>query len=341
MFCVKCGAENTETINGLCLDCFLNGRKLISMPHHVDLFRCANCEEFSIRDNWVKRTQDEAITQVALNTLAIIPEAKLVSVGTMIETQEDKTFVVHVQADLEIGGEMVTDESSVIVRLKNAVCKRCSRQLGSYYEAILQIRSGEKNLSDELRDEVVRWITASVESQSKTNRQLFITKVQQVPGGVDIYISSISLGKALTRELSDIYGAEIKESSSLVGVSSDGQEVYRVTFLIRMPAYHVGDIILYNERPYKLNSVGKTGGKAIDIATFRETSIKRSELMEVKIIAKASELPEVTVVSRSESEIQVLHPRNYSTLDVRIPKGADIGDTVKVVEIEEELFFVP
>ena len=44
MFCVKCGEEDVETINGLCLNCFLDGRKLISMPHHVDLMRCANCE---------------------------------------------------------------------------------------------------------------------------------------------------------------------------------------------------------------------------------------------------------------------------------------------------------
>ena len=65
MFCVKCGEEDVETINGLCLNCFLDGRKLISMPHHVDLMRCANCEEFSVSDQWVKKTLEQAVEDIA------------------------------------------------------------------------------------------------------------------------------------------------------------------------------------------------------------------------------------------------------------------------------------
>ncbi len=341
MFCVKCGQEDVETVNGLCLNCFLDGRKLISMPHHVDLMRCANCEEFSVNDQWVRKDLDQAVEDIALTTLSVIPEGKVVSVGVMVEKQEDKTFVVHVQADVDVSGVVATDEDSVIVRLKNTVCKRCSRQLGSYYESIIQVRTGEKTLDDDLRDEVVRAVTASVENQSKTNRSLFISKVQQVPGGVDIYLSSISLGKTLTRELSETYGAEVKESSSLVGVSSDGQEVYRVTFLLRLPMYHVGDIILFKDRPYELTAVNKNGGKMTDLYDFRETSIKKFELLTVKVICKEKDIKEATVVSRSGDEIQVLHPTSYLTKDVRIPKGSEIGETVKVVEIEEVLLFVP
>lgn len=340
-FCVKCGAENVETVDGLCLQCFLNGRKLITMPHHVDLMRCANCEEYSIGDQWVKMSENEAVDEIALTTVMIIPEGRIVSVGTMVEKQEEKTFVVHVQADVDVSGVIASDEDSTIVRLKNTVCKRCSRQLGSYYEAIMQIRTGEKTLDDDLRDEVVRWVRDTVELQSKKNRSLFITKVQEVPGGVDIYLSSISLGKTLTRDLSEMYGAEVKESESLVGVSSDGQEVYRVTFLIRLPLYHVGDVILFKDKPYRLNSVNKNGGKMTDLNTFRETSIKKFELQTVKVLFKAKEVKEATVVSSSPKEIQVLHPTSYLTKDVRIPEGAEIGETVKVVDIDDELFYVP
>ena len=341
MFCVKCGEEDVETINGLCLNCFLDGRKLISMPHHVDLMRCANCEEFSVDDQWVRKSLDQAVEDIALTTLSVIPEGRVASVGVMVEKQEDKTFVVHVQADVDVNGVIATDEDSVIVRLKNTVCKRCSRQLGSYYESIIQVRTGEKTLDDDLRDEVVRSVRSSVETQSKTNRSLFISKVQEVPGGVDIYLSSISLGKTLTRELSESYGAEVKESSSLVGVSSDGQEVYRVTFLLRLPMYHVGDVILFKERPYKLTAVNKNGGKMTDLYDFRETSIKKFELLTIKVLYKSRDVKEATVVSTSPGEIQVLHPSSYITKDVRVPADADIGETVRVVEIEEELFFVP
>ena len=60
-FCVKCGEEGVETVDGLCIRCFLDGRKLVVMPHHVDLIRCANCNEFMVADQWVRKNQDDAI----------------------------------------------------------------------------------------------------------------------------------------------------------------------------------------------------------------------------------------------------------------------------------------
>ncbi len=340
-FCVKCGEEGVETVDGLCIRCFLDGRKLVVMPHHVDLIRCANCNEFMVADQWVRKNQDDAIIDIALSTAKLIPEARLISVGPMVERQDERTFVVHAQFDLDVGGIRVSDESSVIVRLKNGVCKRCSRQLGSYYESILQLRSGDMNLPVVLWDEVVRWVSRTVDDYAKNNRDLFITKIQKAIGGIDFYLSSTSMGKSLTKDLADRYGAEVKESSSLVGQTSDGQEMYRVTFLVRLPAYHVGDILHYNDKPYKLISVNKSGGRIMDLSTFRDMPIKRSELSDIRIMFKGSELSDAVVVSRSGDEIQVLHPRTYSTVDLRIPKGAEIGESVKVIEVEEELLFVP
>lgn len=284
---------------------------------------------------------NDAVEDAALTELAAIPEAKVVSVATMSERQDEKTFVVKVEADLDINGHLATDSDSTIVRLKNTVCKRCSRQLGNYYEAIMQIRSGSKNLDDDIRDEIVRYIRDSVETQAKNNRQLFIGKVVEVVGGVDIYISSISLGRALTKEISDSYGAESKESFSQGGVSSDGQDINRLTYLIRFPEYHTGDAVLFNQKPYKLIGLNKSGGKLLDLATFHEMSIRRSELSALKIITKKKELRQAIVISASKNEIQIMHPVNFSTVDLRIPEGAEISETVTVVSVEDEIFYVP
>lgn len=341
MFCVNCGVEGEETIDGLCLECFLKGKKLIKLPHHVDLLRCTNCEEYSVKDGWVRKELNEAVEDAALTGLAAISEAKVVSVATTSERQDDKTFVVRVEADLDIGGRLVTDNDSTIVRLKNTVCKRCSRQLGNYYEAIMQIRSGSKDLDDGLRDEIVRYVRNSVETQAKNNRQLFIGKVVEVTGGVDIYISSISMGRSLTKEISDMYGAESKESFSQAGTSSDGQDLNRLTFLIRFPEYHTGDVVLFNRKPYKLTGLSKAGGKLLDLTTFRETSVRKSDLSSLKVLAKKDQLLQAIVISTSKNEIQVMHPSNLSTVDLRIPEGAEISETVTVVSVEEEIFYVP
>ncbi|MBO6083742.1 MAG: hypothetical protein J6O90_01490 [Candidatus Methanomethylophilaceae archaeon] len=343
MFCVKCGKDCEEQINGLCMECFLNGRKLMVLPHHVDLQRCTNCEEFNIRDRWTKISEEDAVQDAALTGMLIIPEAEVVSVGTMAQAQDDRTYEVKVEADLAIGSYIVSANSSTLVRVKNNVCKRCSRQLGNYYEATMQIRSGEKELPDSLRDEIVRRIRDSVELQAKTNRQLFITKVQQVPGGVDIMLSSISLARSLTKDLVESYGAESKESASLVGQSNDGIDIYRLTYLVRFPAYHTGDVMEYNGRPYKLTGLNKTGGKLLSLTDFRETSVRKSEIQDLRILVKHSDRKEALVLSRSGNEIQVMHPTNYSTVDLRIPKDAEPaeGGTVDVVQVEDELYYLP
>ena len=149
------------------------------------------------------------------------------------------------------------------------------------------------------------------------------------------------MGKSLTRELADRYGAEVKESASLVGQTSEGQDMYRVTFLVRLPAYHVGDIVEYGGKPHKISSLNKNGGRIVDLNTFRDFPVKKSELSAIRILLKENETKEATVVSVSEKEIQVLHPGNYSTVDVRIPEGTEVGEAVRVAEVEEELFFVP
>lgn len=340
-FCVKCGIDCEDTINGLCLECFLNGRELMKLPHHVDLQRCTNCEEYYIRERWIPMDEADAVEETAISGISIIAEGELISVGTFADKQDDRTFQVTIQADIGVGGRITDAECKTLVRLKNTVCKKCSRQLGNYYEATLQIRSGDKGLTDELRDETVRRVRDSVELQSKTNRGLFITKVQEVRGGVDIQLSSTSLARSLTKDLIEAYGAESQESASLVGQTSDGLDMYRLTFLVRLPSYHIGDILEMNGKPHLLSGLNKTGGRLTSLNDFRDTSARKNEIQAMKILAKVSDRKDAIVLTSTGTEVQVMHPTNYSTIDLRIPQDAEIGETVQVVQIEDVLYYVP
>lgn len=342
MFCVKCGKDlESEAVNGLCMECYLNGRSLLHMPHHVDLERCTNCEEYRFGDRWVSMGEEDALEETALGAMEVLPDCSIEAAAAKAVAQDERTFKVYVEADIYVNGCMVTETGDTIVRLKNTVCRKCSRQLGNYYEATLQIRSGDKELDDGLRDETVRRVRDSVEIQSKNNRQLFITSVKQVPGGVDILLSNISLAKGLAKELADAYGADTKESASLVGMSSDGIDIYRLTYLVRLPAYHVGDILEWNGSPCKLQSVGRNGGKIISLTNFREASVRRSDLRSMRIVAKQDDLMEAVVLSKSGGEVQVMHPKTYASTDLKVPDDAEIGDTVMTVQDDEVLYYVP
>ena len=340
-FCVKCGCDCEESLDGLCIDCWLDGRKLTTLPHHVDLKVCTNCGEFNFGDRWVKKDLAVAVQDAAADALGVIRDVQVESVSMAVDCEDTYVYVVNLHSVCNIMGYEAEDDASTIVRIKNNVCRRCSRQLGSYYEAILQIRTGSKELSPELREETLAMVENSVARQAATNRSLFITKMELVTGGVDVYLSSMSLGKSLARELSDHYCAETKESPKLVGQTTDGQDMYRLTYLVRLPDYHVGDVAISEGRYCKLTRVSGSGGRVLDLLNFRERAVRKADMPDLKLFERSSDLKEATVISRSGNEVQVLHPDNYSTIDLKVPDDYDVGDSVKVVTIDDVLYMVP
>ncbi len=340
-FCVKCGCDCEESLDGLCIDCWLDGRSLTELPHHVDLKVCTNCGEFAVGEKWIKKDLIMAVQDAAVDALGVIDGVKVTGVSTSYECQDPYVYLVNVHSECDVLGYQTEHDASTIVRIKNNVCKRCSRQLGSYYESILQIRTGAKGLSPELREETLAFVEDYVGRLAATNKSIFITKMELVTGGVDVYLSSISLGKNLAREFSDIYCAETKESPKLVGQTTDGQDMYRLTYLVRLPEYHVGDVVIVDGRYCKLTRVSGSGGRTVDLMNFREKSVRRSDMTEIKLFEKSSDLKDATVINATGSEIQVLHPENYSTVDLKVPEGYDAGETVKVVTIEDNLYLVP
>ncbi|MCQ2086110.1 MAG: hypothetical protein MJY54_01605 [archaeon] len=340
-FCVNCNVEDKNIIDGLCVDCFLEGKKIVELPHHVDLLKCVNCGDYLIGSQWIEGVESEVIVNIVLSTIKLISTAKIIEIKPIIEKQDERTFLTTIQTAIDIRGSIRSDKSSTIVRLKNSVCKKCSRQLGNYYEAIIQIRPGKRKSCKDLCSETITWIKNMVEIRAKTNQQLFISKIQNVPGGINVYLSSTSLSKSLAHKIANMYNTEMKESASLIGSTSDGREIHRTTFLVRIPSYRVGDIVFHNDHVCKLNSIGRNGIQATDLSNFRHFFIKKSATPSIKVIAETEEIAEATVVHVSNDEIQILHPRDYSTQDIRIPPNSRIGERVKVIEVKGELFYIP
>ncbi len=308
----------------------------------MDLKVCTNCGEYLFGDRWLKKDELTAVLDAAVDALTVIRDAKVIGIETSYECQDPYVYVVHVYSKCDVMGYETEDEASTIVRIKNNVCKRCSRQLGSYYEAILQLRTGSKSgLTAEQREESLAFTEDYVNRAALTNKSLFITKMEIVPGGVDVYLSSISLGKNLAKEFSERYCAETKESPKLVGQTRDGQDMYRLTYLVRLPEYHLGDVVIFENRYCKLTRVSGNGGRVLDLMNFREKSVRKSDMTEIKLYEKSEDLKEATVINAAGSEIQVLHPDNYSTVDLKVPEGYDAGETVKTVIIDDILYLVP
>lgn len=340
-FCVECGISTNQLVNGLCMECFLKDRTLISLPDHVDLSTCTSCGQFLWHGEYQPMAPEKAISLAAKSALTCIREGKVLKVNAVIEPRDTYNYAVTLQCKVGISDFETDVVASTIVRVKNTVCKICSRRTGNYYEAILQVRTSEKTLSPALQDEVLKKIEDFVDYTATTNPNAFITKMEIVPGGVDVYLSMIALGRELVKLLGDQYCAETDESFKLVGQTRDGIEMYRVSYLVRLPEFHLGDIVRYGKKYYLLTRISNTGGKLKSLTNFQETPVRRANMPELKVYLKASELEVADVISKAYGEIQVMDPSNYSMKDLLVPKDAEIGETVKVARIDGILYYVP
>src|SRR5439155_173817 len=72
--------------------------------------------------------------------------------------------------------------------------------------------------------------------------EAFVSRIEEVHGGLDCYVSTNALAKGLARDLAGAFGGTVTASPKLFG-QRQGREVYRVTALVRLPAFQKGDVV--------------------------------------------------------------------------------------------------
>jgi len=339
MFCVECGSEE-KLYGSLCRNCLLS-KDLIMPPSHIELDMCHGCGNFFDHGRWKDLdyvAQASQILEERTKTHKQIEEIRWEIPEFEPEKGEHRVIC---QAIAIIGGQEFEQDFQIGIRIRVQMCPSCSRQSSDYYEAIIQLRrdgiaakDAEKELAIE-NQQILRY----VDSLAGNEDNAFLTKWGAVPGGMDYYIGSIVLAKNIAAKMRDNYGASIKESNTIVGMR-DGQDLYRWTILIRLPAHGRGDVVAYEKKLYVVDAVSR---KILTLKSVAKGQIYRISPDDTKIkpVAKCSELMEAVVVSHEKKDIQVLDPESLKTVTVlRPPYLRDLGETVPVVRYDERLHAV-
>jgi len=340
MFCVKCGREE-RTYESLCASCFLQSNRFTQLPDHLDLQQCAHCSEYLMDKRWTRYDDElDAVRDYVAANLMVRQDAAVEALEIEADPIDRKTYQVHVHALLRHEDLEVPEEVDTLVRIKRNACPKCNKITGNYYESIVQVRPSGKRFSDEEREEVLRRCMDYVDSMAKESREAFIAKVTETHGGYDLYISTIALGKALARDLIAIYGAEYKESSTLQG-QKDGHDIYRVTYLVRLPPYRARDIVQYEGKLWLVLSTGPQSAKLRSLRHGHNLVVPNADLREVKVAGTKADLVEAVVLTEGTRELQLLHPTTYQPVEVRRPQGFELqGQTVKVFLHEGEIYII-
>lgn len=242
--------------------------------------------------------------------------------GARLNFEHLKIPLVHKEEkESEIIAKLKGEEHVVKVILKLSKCNMCAKEGTEYYEAILQVRSP----SLKVLEDSVELLKKRVESLR--HKGMFINKVKRFNEGYTLYMTNKRIAQALGRELQETYGGIYKASPHLYSRSRQtSKNIYRVNIFARLPGFEKEDIILFNERVFKVEKVGKRI-KLLDLEKNSFVSVDYPKLS-YHVLKK-----HVTYVSRIHPELEVINPFDYQSSSVR-NKPEDkfkLGQEVNVV----------
>jgi nonsense-mediated mRNA decay protein 3 len=338
MLCLRCG-RNEQHSDNLCSECLLEGLKMVDVPLVILASYCPTCNKVLRNRSWTDTKWDisEAALTAARDHVRLAPEVHSATVELGIASQDIRVFKVDIRASGTYKGLHVERTYVTEVRLTPYQCTFCSKRSGSYFEATLQLR-GLEMLSMEEREDMLQRVRDEVAKMSLTDPNVFITKESRAKGGYDFMMGHNGSTRIIAQRLHDTYGGDQKVSSTLAG-RKEGRELYRMTYLVRLPGFLVGDFLIDDRGPFK---VVKTGKRVVirSLRNRQDSHITVQEAMGMRVLRKKDVEFDLVLVSQTQKELQVLHPRSYATVDLVRIDGMVVDTTVKGALIDGELYLV-
>ena len=341
MFCVECGKEGPIYKEGVCISCYLKTHTFTQGPTIIDLPICTHCGSFKYKSNWTSDLFGDVLRRLIKNNFKISKELNNVDINTECKEMKDG-MSCNVYISGLIGDIEVTEKHDIQVRLKRTVCDICSRRFGGYHEAIVQIRADKKGLSKKEIDDIKIIVENIItELQIKGNRGLFITEIVEEHGGLDFYISERGPSLIVAKKLHELFGGEIKQSSKNVGMK-DSKQIYKMTYLIRIPSFKKGDFIKQNNSFFYIVSIHGNKIKMIKLDNWEETIVDLKTIQKVDVIGGEELVQEMILISQTGDEIQIMDSETYKIYILKKPKPIKfVNEKLKILKTETQLFLLP
>jgi nonsense-mediated mRNA decay protein 3 len=357
-FCPRCG----ETIDrpgplpspegpesGLCDECYLETYDLVDAPDRVEVQVCRQCGAVQRGDCWVD-VGAEDYTDIAVDAvterLGVHVDAANVSWQVAPEQVDETTIRMHCAVSGVLRGTPVAEEVTVPVKIGRGTCDRCGRVAGGAYASVVQVRARDRHPSEAERrraEEIARDIVADLESSG--DRDAFVSGVTDRAEGLDVKLSTTNLGERAARAVVGELGGSVSDSETLVTEDGDGNEVYRVTYAVRLPPYRPGEVVdpKDGEGPVLVRGVrGNLTGTRLRSGAEYEATLD-GDAPDARRLGRHEDATRTTLVAvEDDHAVQVLDPETYEAKTVPRPSYLDPdAEAVPVLKSRAGLHVLP
>ncbi|MBO4521593.1 MAG: 60S ribosomal export protein NMD3 [Methanomicrobium sp.] len=339
--CPKCGGPSD---GGLCNKCKAGAVEWITHDARVPCVQCPTCGSLKHQNTWSDCALDreKLIEDIALNSIHVHEDVHALSIAMKHHDPSPNRTSVKVNVQGKIYGVPVEKDVNVLILWSREQCDRCSRYAGGYYAGTIQLRADGRKPDEYERNSAVD-IAHRVEDevQKHGERLSFITDVEENKDGMDIIISSHNLGELVSKALTKELGGKITRHPKLIG-EKNGKQVYRITYLVRLPKYQKGDVFENNGRYYEIRG---TEGNLVQYFDLMDgtTKISKDE-PEGRKIGNVADSEHSTVIYINGDTAAILDPKTYENIEVIIYPWHEIyaGDKVRFLRDtnKERIIFV-
>ncbi|MDP6156313.1 MAG: 60S ribosomal export protein NMD3 [Candidatus Thermoplasmatota archaeon] len=344
MFCVNCGTEGM-LFESLCATCYSRRGNLAKIVPSISITLCTRCNSFLEKKRWDHYNDlDELIESRLMSVLEVDSNLTIGNIELSHRINDEHNRDMNIQLSGCVGDESVEVNLPFRVHLKRGVCEKCSRIAGKYYESILQVRGEGFPLDKSTLETVIRMVEGEIDRTSKKDRGSFISDEIEIHSGLDFYLGRIADGRNIAKTLSMRFGSRITESSSLIG-RKEGKDVYRVTYLVRIPRYRAGNFVIYGEKACRVERVNTKKVVLLNLIDAKKMSVDRRDLKGIEILGNEEIIEKAVVTSQVSGlrEIMLLHPRTFRSLEIIVPDSLEVpqtGTEVDVIVRDEDVYFV-
>ena len=273
MKCIICD-KNEAVDHGQCAEC-LSKNIQISVTGSMDVTVCPKCKSFKIGERWRSTGMNTLLAKKIAGHIHSRDrsfEISIVSDSIELSRPDGKIdFMVTVD-----GGSFVSEPRSLSIQ-SNIIfnsCPTCNKLTGSYYEAIIQIRTLEGEYSGIVEKVMDRIDPFLVSMEDVANS--FVSKIVRLPEGIDVYLGKKNDALKISRFIHESFFSELKVTKKLAG-RRDGEDFYRYTYLVRIMSLKLGTVIRHEGLHLILESVNDNSVTVIDTRDDSRREIRQNE----------------------------------------------------------------
>ncbi|MGI0131943.1 MAG: NMD3-related protein [Thermoplasmata archaeon] len=236
-FCVVCGRTDLPLVEGQCTECYAKRTPLVIAAEAPVVVLCPTCGARKIAQHWERAGAPLTLTGEDLAPFVQThPDVGIRRIHWTETGANPMVREIEGDVDLRFRATERHERIALKVRVQHHSCPECSRRSGHYYTSILQLRGPEgrqRGSARVLRERLLaRWDAVLPEARAEWRKA--ISWKEERPEGWDFFLTDTLAARALARLMKDRLAAQLKESATLWG-RRHGEDVYRVTFCLRLP----------------------------------------------------------------------------------------------------------